>query len=79
MNHLTTSEVSAANQIGAPRDPLKSKSLIIKLHKCDDPNDDLKKTRKYLNKFEVEAGDHEKAFMHIGDTDDVLFSDEDED
>ena len=47
MNHLATSEVSGANQIGAPRDPLKSKSLIIKLHKCDDPNDDLKKTRKY--------------------------------
>ena len=29
------------------------------------------------NKFEVDAGDHDKAFMHVGDTDDI--EDEDND
>ena len=36
---------------------------------------DLEKTRVMENKFDVDGGDHDKAFMHVGDTDDI----EDED
>ena len=32
---------------------------------------DLEMTRVRENKFDVDGGDHDKAFMHVGDTDDI--------
>ena len=82
MNRLSELLVSSENRKTKPsslrKDSLEeNEGLVIQLKKCDELQVDLEATRKNENQFDVDAGEHEKAFMHVGDTG-VIESEEEE-